>query len=109
MADYVVKRHDTFPALKATLSDENGPINLTSATRVKFIAASTTTSTPLVIEGECTIEEATGGVVAYPWAVGDLATAGTYNVEFQITWAGGGIESVPNTGYKTMLVEVDLG
>ncbi len=111
MADYELKRHDTYPPLKATLEEENGlPINLTGVVKVKFIAKATGAE----ITGSCTGPAGGAfdktGVVEYPWAVGDTKVAGSYKVEFEIERSTSPlhVESVPNNGYKELLIEEDL-
>jgi hypothetical protein len=100
----VLKQNDTFPPVEATLTDEDGPINLTEATSVKFIAKSATH----VIEGNCTIIKATEGVVTYLWASKDTENPGVYRVEYKIIWKSGGIQSVPNQSYDEIEIEESL-
>src|SRR5438552_3641811 len=114
MADLVIKRHDTFPAIKATLEQTNvetgakEPINLTTALKVTLIlkpqsgGAATT-------EGTCTITSAALGKVEYPLKAKDTETAGIFNLEFEIEWAAGSYETVPNEGYREVEIQADLG
>lgn len=105
MADLTLKRHDTYPPLRATLSDVNGPIDLTSAVSVKLIMKGKTS----LVTGLCAIvSPSTSGSIQYNWATNDLSVSDTYNVEFEIGWAGGGIQTVPNSGYSTIEVVDDL-
>lgn len=107
--DLVLKRHDTWPPLQATLSDQNGPIDLTNASTVHVIMKGTTA----LIDGACTIDAnqtSTGmGQVTYTWAIGDTAITDTYQVEFEIVWAAGGIETIPNDSYRSIQIINDLG
>lgn len=105
MADLTIKQNDTWPPLKATLTDENGPIDLTTATAVRVIMKGTT----VTIDGVCTVVSATTGEVSYTWAAGDTAVNGSYNTEFEINWGSGRIETVPNDSYKTVEIKDDLG
>lgn len=109
-ADLTLKRHDTWPPLKAALEQTNESggkeaINLTGAIKVKLIMKAGAT----VVEGTCAIVSAAAGTLEYTWAAGDTATAGTYEVEFEIEWTSTHFQSVPNEGHKTILIETDLG
>lgn len=103
--DFSIKQHDTWPPLQATLTDQDGPINLTNATAVRLIMKGST----VTVTGGCTVVDPVNGVVSYAWAVGDLAVADNYQVEFEITWNTGTIETVPNDGYMNVSVVADLG
>jgi hypothetical protein len=114
-ADLTVKQHDTFPPLVANLRDANGAVDLSAATQVKFLASNQT----VTISGLCTVTSAVNGEVTYNWATGDTGNTGIYNVEFEVTWTGGGIQTFPAGGfddegnpiepYKTLEIVADLG
>ena len=104
MADITFKQHDNWPPLDAVLSDADGPMNISGAT-VKLILVGKT----VTITGNCSLVSETGGQVRYTWANGDLAVAGDYNGEFEITFPTGKIETVPNAGYFTLTIKEDLG
>jgi hypothetical protein len=106
-----MKQDDTFPVLTAILSDQVGPVDLTAADSVKMIMKHST-GTP-VVTGTCTIvtpqSGANQGKVTYDWVPADTSTTGTYDVEFQVTWNPGDIETFPNSGYKSLEIKADLG
>lgn len=108
MADMTIKQHDTAPALRATLFDTLGVINLSAATQVKVLFKEVTTGTPS-FSGTCTIVNATGGQVSYAWSGGNTAVAGSFNGEFEITWSDSTIMTVPNDSYFTLDIKADLG
>jgi hypothetical protein len=111
MADLTIKRHDTYPALKATLEQTNEagvkePIDLSTAVKVTLIMKSGAT----LVEGVCTITNAKLGKVEYTFLAKDTEVAGTFNLEFEIDWGGGvKLETVPNEGYREIAIEPDLG
>lgn len=112
MADVDIKRGDTWPPVDAVLSDQSGPIDLTTASSVKLLFKTVTGSTTYT--RTCTITNALAGAVRYSWVAGDAATGPTsvvnsFNIEWEITWSDGGITTVPNVGYKTLSVTADLG
>lgn len=103
MADLTIKTFDTYPPLVATLTDQNGPIDLTEATSVVVVLKGQSGAT---ITGQCTITDAAQGVVSYQWEDGDTDNADTYQVEWMITWPSG-IQKVPNAAADNPTVEVD--
>lgn len=116
MADFTIKRNDTRPRLVTTLltdfgTAQEGPLDLTTATAVKFLmrlASAAPGSVPKV-NAVAAISDAAAGVVTYTWAVGDTDVAGTFEGEFQVTWSDDGVETVPNDTYISIEVVDDLG
>lgn len=111
-ADFSIKRGDSWPPIDAALSDQNGPINLTTATSVKLLFKTSTGSTTFT--RTCTVTNPLTGAVRYAWTTGDAATGptsapNTFNIEWEITWSDGTITTVPNIGYKSLVVVADLG
>lgn len=122
MPDITVKRHDTFPGLTILVEQENEPAktwepipNIRTATSITLILKSQDGKT--LIEGLCTVlsesvaNPATGNQateLGYVWAGGDTAVAGTYNAEIEINWGGGKIQSIPNEGYRQVVIAEDL-
>ena len=113
MADYVIKRGDFGPAqpLVGTLSDQNGPINLTDALSVQLFMRS---ETLLIKTGPAEITDAANGKIKYVFegVEGadpiDTAEAGTYRLEAKITWDDGSVQKVPNEGYLELEITEDL-
>lgn len=107
MADYVMKRYDTYPPIFANLSDTNGIINLSAASQIKMIMKAQTGGT--VISASCAIASALGGVVSHTWLATEVNQLDTWNLEWEILWnTASGVQTIPNDGYKTLLVEADL-
>jgi len=108
MADAItIKQHDLYPPLQFTLSDANGPVDLSTAESITLLMKSGGT----VVDGTCTADAdqvTNKGVATYTWVSGDTDTAGTYDVEFEVAWPDG-IETFPNTGYLSIVIEPDLG
>jgi hypothetical protein len=103
-----IKQHDTWPPLPFALADANGPINLATATNVKFLAKMTQ-PVAATIHGDCVLVDPASGIGRYEWAAGDTAQPGSYRVEFEIDWGAGKIETIPNDNYDTLVVLEDLG
>lgn len=110
---FEIKQHDSAPSYVVDLADNFGtpsqaPIDLTSATTVTFLMRKTgTTGTPKV-SAVMTVVSAVDGRVQHDWGTTDTDTVGTYDVEFEIAWGDGTIETVPNDSYNTVIVVDDL-
>lgn len=102
---FTIKQNDTSPSLQATLSDTSGAVDIVGATvklHMKSLAG------VLVIDEDMTITDATNGVVQYDWVTGDTSTVGAYYVEFEVTYADGGIETFPNSGSLPLVISREL-
>ncbi|MCU7521615.1 MAG: BppU family phage baseplate upper protein [Ignavibacteria bacterium] len=106
MADYTIKLHDTLPPMEATLKDNTGAAyNLTGAA-VQIHLRCRNTGT--VVNKAATITDAPNGVVSYTLATNDISAAGSYDVEWQVTFSGGAVLTFPNTGFLELSVLPDL-
>ncbi len=108
MAELIIKRGDTLPIIEATLYDQEGEVLDLSGATVMLYVVSTDELTTLV-SAACTIVDAPNGVVRYVWQAGDTDILGKYDFEFEVTFSGGGIATVPNDGYNSLRIIKDLG
>ena len=111
IATYTVKRGDTAPVVADTLLDSSGnAVNLTGST-VKFHMSTWDLQT-VVINGNATGPNGGSpdntGQVQYQWQSADTTTAGVYRGEWQVTFAGGGVETWPDAGYAVVSIPSDL-
>jgi hypothetical protein len=87
------KTGDTWPPITGIVSDANGPVNINTATGVRFIAKSGTTT----IAGAATnLDDGTvpnRGKFKYTWGSSDLSQAGDYESEVEVTWQVGRVET----------------
>lgn len=106
--NFSIKKGDDSPALTSTLLDGNGDaVNLTGAT-VRFYMTKRGEDTPTV-SGTATIDDdETSGIVTYPWGEGDTDTAGDYEAEWEVEFAGGEIQTFPNSGFIHIRILRDL-
>lgn len=109
---FQIKQGDTRPAYTAQLLDRYGlpgqvPLDLTNATQVLFKMRERG-STGLVVDTAMTITNPTSGIVQHVWDANDTRNVGLFDVEFEITWTDGGIETVPNGSYLSVEVVDDL-
>lgn len=106
-ADFVIKSFDRLPSIQATLSSAGGPINLTTATAVRFIMRPAAGGA-VKVNAPAVIVTPASGVVRYDWAANDTNLAGSYQAEWSVTWADGKQQTVPTTSYHTVDVLADL-
>jgi hypothetical protein len=106
-----IKQGDLVPAATATLMQAVGsaaatPIDLTTATGVKFAMRNRATGT-IKVDAAGSVVSAAAGTVKYQWTGTDTDTSGNYDMEWQITWAAGK-QTVPGAGYDTVCVIDDI-
>ena len=88
-----LKQGDTFPPLRAEVTDSEGnPIALTDAS-VLFVMAPSTGGAPIVSAPAQVTGE---NEVTYQWAEGDTDVAGKFYGEFVVTLPSGRILTAPN-------------
>lgn len=91
------KTGDTTPDLTGTVTDANGPVNIFTATSLRFISKNginTVTGAAVKIDdGTVPLR----GKWKYVWAPTDLSIAGDWEVEIEVTWSAGKIETFPNS------------
>ena len=104
---FYIKQNDTGPAMLATLQDANGnAINLVGAS-VRFHMRSVSGGNP-VVDAAATVVTALSGIVRYNWVAADTDTVGTYQAEFEVTYADASIETFPNDGYIAVQIIDDI-
>ena len=105
---FYIKQNDTRPILTATLIDGDGStVNLDGAT-VSFKMRTEGGTTAVSLAGTTAIAEAAKGKVTYTWAAADTATVGEYEGEFEVTYAGGGVQTFPNSKYIQIEITDDI-
>lgn len=104
---FTIKQGDTYPSVTATLKDANGPVDLSSAESILFVASlqgyNANGLEPISRPAE--VVEAEAGQVEYHWQEGDTERYGRYLVEFKVTWSGGGVESFPSSSYDVLEIK----
>ena len=104
---FYVKQNDTSPAMLATLQDADGnAVNVTGAT-VRFHMRAVG-STTVVVDEAATIVTAADGIVRYNWQAADTDTIGSYQAEFEVTYADASVETFPNDGYIRVEIIDDI-
>lgn len=104
---FYVKQNDTSPAMLATLQDADGnAVNVTGAT-VRFHMRAVG-STQVVVDEAATIVTPLDGLVRYDWQAADTDTIGSYQAEFEVTYADSSVETFPNDGYIRVEIIDDI-
>jgi hypothetical protein len=108
MSKFFLKTHDTGKPVVASLKNSDGTaVNLTGCT-VKVIVSAGVGVTAIVNRA-VTVTDATGGIVTYTPIAADVATAGSYLAEWEVTTGSGGVFTVPDPGYDAFQIDQDLG
>jgi len=108
MQSKTFKEGDLGDELNATLEDDNGAIDLSTANKVEIVMEDRDKTVQL--DAEVSITDASAGKIEYDWSPGDpIETAGVYRAEFRITDNTGDTETVPNNSYKSIKIEKELG
>lgn len=107
MTVYFVKIGDVGSTIEETLLDKDGAgVNLTGGTVLFVMQQHGSTA---VLGGTAVlVNGGTVGEVRYDWRAADLAVAGHYRGEWQVTYSGGAIETFPQDGYIGVVVRDDL-
>jgi hypothetical protein len=105
MATVTLKKNDTKVNIKATLSNESGPVNLTGCT-VRFLMSKRKF---IKTDREAIIKDAINGSVWFVFEQEDTSEVGTFQAEFEVTFPDNRIETFPNNGYILIDIQSDLG
>jgi transcriptional/translational regulatory protein YebC/TACO1 len=100
-----IKRNDTKDNIKATLSNESGPIDLTGAT-VRFLMSQRGT---VKVDRPAQIQDAVNGIVWMVFDQGDTDQSGSFQAEFEVTFSDARIETFPNDSFILINIINDLG
>ncbi len=104
---FKIKTNDTSPKLTVDLEDASGAAVALNGATARFHMKKYG-ATSLKIDASADITDADDGRVEYSWASGDTDTAGTYYGEIEITYGDSTVETFPNSGYFTIIIQEDL-
>lgn len=104
-----IGQNDTWPPIQGTLEASGAPVDLTGATvRVNMKPAGGSSLT--IDNATATILSAVDGEVEYAWQAADTSAAGSYTLEWEVTFATGKIATFPNTSDKIdVTIVAELG
>lgn len=114
---FTIKRGDLLPLYRAQLTYTDPetavvtPVDLTGAASVKFIMSAVTPPGGIAkVSAAAAFVDRPTGIVEYTWIAADTNLAGSYNVEFEVTWTTGTKpQTFPAAGYLSCDVVADLG
>jgi len=105
----IVRMEDTLPILTLQLLDESGAaVSLdsgTDAAQLKVQLSGADPDDPLVVDAAMTITDGAQGIVTYQWDSADTDTKGVYDFWVVVTFGDGTIQSFPQGGTFTLVVE----
>lgn len=103
---FYIKRGDTSPSLLSAIFPLD--VDLTGAT-VCFNMRAKDSGAVKVNRAAAAIVTATGTpTVQYDWTGADTDTAGFFDAEFEVTYAGGAVETFPNNGFIRVHIDGDI-
>ena len=103
MDTFVIKRGDTSPAIRFALKPATNDIG---GSLVQFQMRSRTGT--LIVDEPATIVSDLPPIVQYVWTAPDTDNAGIFEAEFRVTYADGGIETFPNSGFIAVRIGEDV-
>lgn len=97
---------DTAPTLSGVVTSGTTPASLVGAAVVlQLRKPDRTVVTPAPA---ATVTDAAAGAWSYTWATGELI-AGTWEVEVQVTYAGGAVQTFPTEAPARFVVRSEIG
>ena len=104
---FYIKQDDTTPSLRADLKNGSGdPVDLIgTSVRVHMRAIGATVAK---IDAAMVVVSEPGGTVQYNWIAGDTSATGSYQVEFEVTYSDGTVETFPNDSYIRVEILEDI-
>lgn len=107
ISDFRIKKGDTLPTVRATLSDEEGVFDLTNCT-VKFVFRNSQSG--VAVKKDASVVSATAGEVEYAWGAGDTDVPGVYLYEWEVTLTlSSKVISFPNGESRLFEIISDVG
>ena len=106
MAVHKIKQGDTARVFQDTLTIDGEAMDLTGAS-VAFVMMNVCSGEAQ--RGTASIISATAGTVRYQPTTTNVATVGRYRAEWEITYVGGKIQTVPEEGYIDIWIQTQLG
>jgi hypothetical protein len=104
---FTIKKGDTGPRLLYALAPA-AEVVLTGAT-VRFNMKSRPAGTIRINRAAAVIVTESGTpTVAYDWQAGNTAVAELCDAEFEVTYAGGAVETFPNNSFITVVIADDI-
>lgn len=104
MTDRTMKQGDTYKPLVVELGSTDPGFDLTDAVSVTLRMRRQDQA--VYVTGTMVVQDAS--TATYDWEAADTAEAGTYDVEVEVDWGLGRIETFPNDGYAQVVLDEEL-
>lgn len=98
-----IKQHDTAPPVQITVTEWGKRVDLTRAAQIRLLG---TLNGVLVLDRLVTGDAA--GVIKYDWQAGETDVTGRMQIEVEVTWLDGHVQTFPPRGYLPVEIEADL-
>lgn len=106
MSTFYMKQNDTSPSIKIECADGDDAIIPVTGASVNFFMRDANGT--VKVNGAGDVVDGPNGIIKYDWVLTDTNTVGVFNAEFQVTFAGGEIETFPNKGYISVVIGDDI-
>lgn len=106
-ADYERKSGDSKP-FEAILKENRALLPMSGGETVRFNMRPKIAGAGPTVNGVGTVVNAARALVRYTPAAPDVAIPGAYDVEWEITFPGGAVQTFPSSGFLTCLLYDDI-
>ena len=90
MSTFEIFQATTSPVMQATVVDADGDaVDLTGCTVKLYVGKEGDNGARIVNGGSVTVTDGTAGALEYTFSASETASAGEYDAQFEITYAGG--------------------
>lgn len=106
---FKITQQDSSPSLLVTLGDGANPVDLSTASDVRFIMQDRyeRVVTTDDVQGSVNIVDSKSGEVEYVFDQTETSDAGTYEAEFEVMYNNGSIETFPANDRKIQIEIVE--
>ena len=101
------KKGDTADPYTAVLEDDNGPVDITGYSQVRFFMKNVETGNKKIQGAQMNVVNPSEGKVRYEWSDQDVDTVGTFEAEVVVTFVDGD-ETFPSEGFKSISINEDI-
>lgn len=105
MNTFIINQGERLPPFEVTISDVNGPVDLTgAAVLLQYRLAGTLPWVSRAILDPSGFLDRVGGLIRYEWLAGETDIAGVYQVRYVVQFAGGKVQSFPTLLFDQMVI-----
>jgi len=107
MDTFYIKQNDELPALQITVTLDGVAYDLSAATALTFSMMDQDGVAKIAEVAAAFVTDGTDGKLIYQWVDGDTDEVGTFDGEFELTFAAGQL-SIPNREHLTIEIIEEL-